>query len=257
MDIITVSVKQILEMLKNQIEEYIALFSIPLIPLKENQDNINQYSLGSGTLVAIRGRKGIITAAHVWRERISAACFLGLGSRTNTTGFYPHRHLINVKILDVTMTPPAYNKEQGPDIAFIHLQNKDINIIEANGKVFYNLDIRKTIRLRSESFETGLFIVTGYPDFLARNNRQEINQFFYPTGQLGKKKGELYDIYDVSVDALYDSVGGMSGGGLWHITIKEKDGKIQLLDNRNDIKPIGVNFYEFYNENNKVYKIRC
>ena len=207
--------------------------------------------------MAIRGQKGIITAAHIWRDKISAACFLGLGSRTNTTGFYPHRHLVNVKFLGVKMSPPAYNKEQGPDIAFIHLQNEDITIIEANGKVFYNLDIRKTISLPSKSFETGIFIVTGYPDFLAGDNRQEINQLFYLTLQLEKKKGDLYDIYDVSVDALYDSIGGMSGGGLWHITIKEKDGIIQLLDNRNDIKLIGVNYYEFYNEKNKVYKIRC
>ncbi|OGC76422.1 MAG: hypothetical protein A2Z27_02205 [candidate division Zixibacteria bacterium RBG_16_50_21] len=190
--------------------------------------------IASGTFVSAYNLNCILTAHHVANE-IRNCDALGLSILSDQHQFWIKR--ADFRIVDVG-TPADITKPcEGPDIAVIILLSQSkVASIKAAGKVFYNLEKRLSVVLENpQPTKLGLWFVVGFPGKWRTSTRTTGN-FEFLIGNLGlfgygPVKSELdlhgFDLVDLGVNyntsGLPDTFGGVSGGGLWHVLLQEKE----------------------------------
>ena len=203
-------------------------FSTPLIKVALEADRRpNAKLIGSGTFVSIEGIRGIITAQHVAQEM----------DRTSETEIvlmdHEHRYTIKNQFLTIIQLTKSIVPGNGPDLAFIRLPTTIAAEISSY-KSFFNLSSDRGVLLSEPpELHYGFWVAYGSP---AEWLKTEASNFrpgetlslcgYCSIGGLNSLyEKEGYDYYEMeldytSSDAIPQSLGGFSGGGLWQITLK-------------------------------------
>ncbi len=251
--IIPLQQSDVSEDLVNSISSSIYPFVVGLI----HRDDL----IGSGTLVRLGDRRGILTAYHVIHDvvprfdfRAGSQDFLGLIILSHERA---HRFEIPLGVGVTTIVDIAKPtvEELGPDLAFIEIKpSHHLDQLDAC-RDFFNLGVNREKGLRMDLSEKDPMVISG---FCHEGHTTEIDKdgfslvkgfkgFAGFTGIENRREHANYDLCDVGVDYSLDdglpkSFGGYSGGGLWHIVLT-KDEITGKLDHRSPMFA-GVIFYQ-------------
>jgi hypothetical protein len=183
---------------------------------------------GSGTLVSIGDRKGILTAAHVIEKLPSPN--VGLIAQGRGAPF-PYQFNVRTDLLKSVRIPGrTHDGPEGPDLGFVELPLPTVGTIEAK-KSFYNLDKWRDHWLANPKVPPGDFaMISGAAEVWSTDDSpsggfRRVKQFrgLYGEGVIGEHRLEGENDYlDFEVEYGEDSDGpdqyqGLSGGGLWHL----------------------------------------
>jgi len=216
-----------------QISRVLHLYSTALIKITSTPLEGEKASLiGSGTLISVDDVYGILTAQHVV-DLIDKSCKLGMILIEGVHRFdVEEEHLLIIEIAK----PKA--QEYGPDLAFICLPISKVAEMKAY-KSFLDLSVdREELLSATPDLHDGVWFLCGVPDEWTMPDQSEkgfekISSF---SGLCGA--GGVTDEYDIEgydyIDALIEyvdettlpkSFGGISGGGLWQVILKESSDK--------------------------------
>ena len=142
------------------------------------------------------------------------------------------------------------------------LSPSDAADLEAAGKVFYNLSLRRSRMLNEPPpLQKGCaWVLCGMVGERTKELRpergfqiaKEFRGLYGPTVLAGHREEAGFDYLSVEVSYDSDYAGpnsskGCSGGSLWQVLLKERDGDVVI----DDLLLSGVPFYESPNENNR------
>lgn len=216
----------LLEDIGRELETYLIPIVVPDTAAKVPAFKV----LGSGTLVTADGRHFILTAAHVWEA----------GRHWNNLYTILTRYPSISKIPRNVIAPREVYRtgEWGPDLAILEIVYPYVSMIEAY-KSFLNLE-RQRENFPKHPVPTGeaLCAVVGMvaafsnPQFDHERRTSTLNavgRTFFSLAQETHER-ENWDYVDVGAQmSLADvpkSFGGVSGGGLWIVNIKNTDASL-------------------------------
>lgn len=180
--------------------------------------------VGTGTLVSIEHKCGILTAAHVI-ERFESASALGV---VIPSPFDLTVHRFEIPIDHVHLSCADSSGAREPDIGIVILPQYYTSILSAK-QSFYSLTMHGPEVLRSPpDCECPIWVLAGTPDEWSRDGEPE--RAFDSTREFTLMLGfgvvgvssHYSDCLEFKVDwptnsQTIRSFGGCSGGGLWHI----------------------------------------
>ena len=227
----------------------LAQYSIGFLRIEDTPRGQDAILLGSGTLVTTGSTRAILTAHHVL-EVLPKRGRVGLILSPTL-----HQHTVETQALQYREIARGTIDAEGPDLGAVMLTPSIAASIAAK-KVFYNLDARREQLLRAPPDpHDGAWFVHGFVgertvEEPGRDGFSLIKAFYSFSGAGGPdvlpvQKGDHdYFGFPVSYDARSvapNSFGGMSGGGLWQVTLRREP--------QGDIRPIksllsGVVFYQ-------------
>ena len=228
----------------------IGSFTVPLFKIVSKGIEL----AGTGTLFATRGSHYILTARHVWEEKLKSADKIGIGIEEDIA----NRFSVDRSVL-VPCGParPSAWDEWGPDMTFLRIPDGLVGSINAR-RVFYNPTV-DGVAIPADPVE--LWLLIGTPEDLgtftsAKSEAQVYGRFVDPRDIAYNTRDQL-DYLDVKIDTSSADTprdfGGMSGGGLWRVEVycSCSTGKIDWARSLE-----GVAFWEFPIENN-IRVVRC
>ncbi len=207
-------------------------FAVGLVVRKEGAGS---EVLGSGVLVSIEGRRGILTCGHV-AEKYGKLAEIGLirfvaGSQ---------RLLIPLGDTQTLILQSSDSFEEGKevlDLAFTQLSPDVASSIEVRG-VFLNVEKNRAKMESGESPEAKhidamLGLVAEYSEkpFVAGREIISPMRGVLHTGHLCAQENGLLTMEAMSynLDKLPKNFGGMSGGGLWRIYFVETETECNII----------------------------
>ena len=225
----------------------VALFSV------SNATGADRLSLeGTGTLVSVGDLHFILTAAHVWYDRLRHGYGVGISLREGIT----HNYLLKTQTIQTSgpSRPSSWN-EWGADFIFLRIPAAHVSDIQAF-RVFYRLPAVPPRPSTGHYIENDLLI--GAPHALGTHTdtNAEIQIVAFSAGEIQKRTFGFMDYLDTEVDmqqSKADSFGGVSGGGLWTVRVYF-DPVTESIDS--DVVLIGVAFWELGTTNGRGV-VRC
>jgi hypothetical protein len=217
----------------------------------DNDDQMIENLMASGSLVTVNSRHGVLTAKHVWKEfkkQAAKVSFCVLG----------YNHYIHEKLEHLKVHIP----EVDIDLCFIEIPPSILGKIRAI-KTFYPIEQDKITDIGV--IQDYLWVTIGFPLLnLSRENRI-VNIFRYYTHLVGHRRiADNWDVIELDVQTINSppnlprTFGGMSGGGIWNFNVFFNDDtgerKFFIKKNTQDCVLAGVNYYEVVSEG-KVCKI--
>ncbi|MCR6654683.1 MAG: hypothetical protein NVV63_02480 [Opitutus sp.] len=208
--------------------------------------------VGSGTFVRVNGRSGILTAAHVWdhlyenREKNREITLLV------ARGF--HSFSVPVNLCTPHLSIERKTDEWGPDIQFIELPPHKASQIAAT-KSFAEISALADKRFATASSDVGFGCIMGFPaeqskrtDYGPDKVALELRGGFLSGIENETVRGEFDYVETLATPDVTDqpkSFGGVSGAGLWRVTLRLKKGRpIGEAEIDPDFALAGVAFYE-------------
>lgn len=236
--------------LRERIIRQIGSFTVPLFRVVSKEIKV----AGTGTLFAVRGSHYILTATHVWEEKLRSAEKIGIGIQEDVD----NRFFVDPNTF-VQCGPPrprAWN-EWGPDMTFLRIPAGLLGSINAR-RVFYSPTL-DGVTTPADPLEVWLLI--GTPADLSTVTpgyvKAEVNGRFVFGCHVDYKRRDQLDYFDVKVNAsspgALKDFGGMSGGGLWRVEVycRSSAGEIDWARSLE-----GVVFYQLPEEDGSRV-IRC
>ncbi|HXW57745.1 MAG TPA: hypothetical protein VEJ67_18475 [Candidatus Cybelea sp.] len=216
--------------LGNEITRELVRYTVPFL----KSDRGELLPAGTGTLVRFQGAPYILTAAHVWELNLAEADRIVIPLRDDGQNRYS---ISPNQITPVGPAAPPEWTEWGPDIRLLRLPPETIGGIEAAGRPFFNLSMKKE-RFIDCGFEFRM--LAGAPalrgEFTAKRAFPElqgmlVRQVTGPFLSLVWHRSD-FDYIDLDIDTSMPDVaprfGGVSGGGLWKIFVyKGPDGRFE------------------------------
>ena len=176
---------------------------------------------GSGTLVKVADSHYILTAAHVWQERLKTSPQIGL---TLTPGIDHCTPIETLALTPFLLPYPQHSEAEqwGPDVVFLKIPAFSIGAIQAF-KSFYPIGGDKHLR---KSTGVEYRYLAGAPGAFAStvnlNTTLRINAFQADLDAAPYTRGE-YDYIDLKENVRWpdypSNFKGVSGGGLWRVQI--------------------------------------
>jgi hypothetical protein len=242
-DTIEIPIRDLPQQLTQEVNTHIRLFAVTMLITDREDSNVTPCA---GTLATIKGRKGVITARHVWQE-ITKHEFLFI-----MLGRMPH--ILEVNLL-YAVVPPTQSRNAKissdiPDLAFVILPEPSTNILEAKSKVFLSIDKRlEMISIQPLKNKIGYFALFGAPEQLIDYQHKHLPSFIYSTyiSEYFQYEGWDYQIMGIDLDKNIEipkSFCGMSGGGIWKVNFAVNDEKTMfaIKNPDKDIALVGVHF---------------
>jgi hypothetical protein len=246
----------------SQIADKLHVYSTALFRLWFDDQGVRRgQPFGSGTFVFIEGTYGVLTAQHVV-DRLSDPYTLGLSVAREDE---EHAMSVERNSLRIVEVAKPELEEYGPDLGFIVLTDWDnVTTIKAS-KLFHPLDLDKDELLNCPPpLDVGIWYFCGAPEermveeasergFLGIMSFQDLCLAGGPS--MTCKRGD-YDYFDFDADENAQrpiSYAGMSGGGLWQVTLGQSEGGA-LIPSRYLFS--GVSFYQGVRSNGTRY-MRC
>jgi hypothetical protein len=238
--------------LQKEIVRDVGMFTVALFAVFGPEQDARLELAGTGTLVSVTKSHYILTARHVWEERLRKADKVGITLRPNVD----HCFLVDVKTIVLFGPPPPPSwGEWGPDLVFLYIPPEHVGTIKAF-RVFYELTVVPAVPV--ECLETLMLMGAPYElgEFTKKHADLQICGFFMNLDAARHNKSG-FDYVDPEVDLKSQDVpkhfGGTSGGGLWHVYIQwsresDKIDSVAVLE--------GVVFYELPVTNGRRI-IRC
>jgi hypothetical protein len=193
---------------------------------------------GTGTLVALNDRRFILTARHVWEEKLRTADRIGITMKENVN----HRTAIDrQQVAPYGPAKPDEWSEWGPDIVLLSIPAEDLGRINAY-RNFWDLAGRVEVNAKVMDVQ----VLMGTPAQLGTMSETfadvAINGEFLPE-ETCQTKGS-FDYLDYSIDLSrpgHRDFGGVSGGGVWIVHLFWT--KSETIDWKFSLH--GVAFYQF------------
>lgn len=240
------------------IEQQIYDYTVALGRYIVNGKRYHAELIGSGTLIQIAGKYGILTAQHVIPKLIKSGTFL------ISIASYRHRFEVDRNHIDVIeLQKPSKNAER-PDLAFVLLLGHELTTIQAK-KTFLSISYWKTkLTDVTESLDNSLWTISGHPAAYTKSEEPSAraieakcfrNVLGYTYVRRELIEGE-FDYLETGIcykpgTNLPSHFGGVSGGGLWQIPITvSQNGEVYA----NDPILYGVAFRQMpiVNNNSKI-----
>ena len=237
--------------LHDELIDRIARYSVGLTRIELREGSEWPIKSGSGTLVSFEGRRYLFTADHVVDD-IKKSPLLGLlvdwegGNR---------RCVFETAHLDFVRIPRGVTEQAGPDLAAIRLpEGGDAMATLHSLKGFYNLD-RRIERFQGgfHPVDLGVWLPCGVlaegsldlPPERAFETVKGYYGFCALAANPQESSADDFDYLEITSDPgvaknMPTTFQGLSGGGLWHAIIGNKDGQLIVLD----CILSGVIFYE-------------
>lgn len=195
--------------------------------------------IGSGVLVSIEGRRGLLTAGHVAEVY---AKLPEIGVIAFCRGLAPRDQQRAILDLSETQTIIGHSDDnwsmEGGDLAFTYIPD-DIASSLAARSLFLNIE-RNRAKLESgepagaKSFDSILGLVAKLSETPFIENRRFISpvQGILHSGHIRSQQNGLMivDALAYNIDKLPSSFGGMSGGGLWRTYFTEDESGFSIID---------------------------
>lgn len=212
-------------------------FTVGFVRVEKSNRVENVILLGSGVLVTIKDIPLILTADHV----------LDILPRTGRLGLVLSDKLeqttIDVTGIEYVSIGRGDDSGRGPDIGAVLLSEPTASMLRAR-KSFYNLDLRKERLLGNPPDDhQGIWIAQGFVEEMtvldSNPSPFESVKGFCQFGAIGGVENYIssggYDYYNfpltnASTEGIPRSFGGCSGGGLWHVLLKETKGGELAVD---------------------------
>jgi hypothetical protein len=233
------------EELRQKIVRSLGSSTVALFALFDNDGKESLESAGTGTLVTVGDSYYILTAAHVWEERLKSAVKVGITLTDNRD----HKNLTEVYAIVPAILKPDDSKwnKWGPDLAMLRIPPARVGGIKAC-QVFEYLNAPPK-HLNVDCLEC--WVAMGTPKELGSftQNHAEVQisgRFLILPAALKYHHRGAYDYYDFQMDTtspgMPKSFGGFSGGGLWRVMVyfSRETGKVDWAQRLK-----GVTFYEF------------
>lgn len=222
--------------LADEVANTLRLFTVGFVRVVERNGREDFLHCGSGTLVNVNGRLGILTADHVLNNLPNTGVGLAFPVAAEPR---VHRILIQTSEHQKWHIGPATNTAAGPDLGFLELHPADRQRLPTSC-AFYDLAARREKVLpQPRDPAMGGWYLCGSPDEWTTEARPErtftrVRLFGAFCGAIVVARERLTDQFDyldaeVNVAGQYEGpmdFGGVSGGGLWQIVFVETDGKI-------------------------------
>lgn len=216
--------------------------------------------IGSGTLVSIGRVDGILTAKHV-ADKLNGPFHLGLVVAREAED---HRFMVDREALSIFGIGQWKNEEFGPDMSFIVLSDwEDVGTIRASRSFHQLSNDREELITNPPDLDIGVWFACGSPKEMITQGPSDagfrevmsLTNYCYAGGvDPGDEKDE-FDYLDFPLSNgdesdLLSTYGGVSGGGLWQVTIRRSDDG-DLVPGRylysglifwQDVRPDGVRF---------------
>lgn len=226
----------------------------------ENGQRLSTH-IGSGTFVSVGKAYGILTAQHV-AELVVDPFMLGLSAAREGQEDAMSVSRDKMRIFEVAKRE---SDEFGPDLAFILLSDwEDVSTIKAS-RSFYPMEYgQKELSDSPPPIDAGIWFVCGSPGehFVEEESKAgflkilSFKQTCFPVNPSKQFERGSFDYIDLELnarDTLPTSFGGVSGGGLWQVTIERlNDGR--YISRRYLLS--GVAYYE-QSPSNGARFIRC
>jgi len=221
--------QQISDLLKDSIEfrdkiiRSVGNFTVALMGIYERPERLDL--AGTGTLMTIAGAHYILTARHVWDDKLAHADYVGLTLKPNIDHKYAIRR---TDFTTVGLPKPSAWNEWGPDLMLLKIPEEKVGAIKAY-RSFWNPARR--IEIKNEVIE--LTVIMGTPGELGTitdtHADLQITGLFVGDEKLQSVGG--FDFLDYKIHrniqpGLPRHLGGTSGGGLWRVWVfcsKERD----------------------------------
>ncbi len=233
---------ELLALLDKATEE-ITDYAIGFARFQENSEPVDAELAGSGTLVSIDGKDGILTAAHVI-EHLPDKGGVGLILLAGRSQGQVHSFILSMQFVQKIVIAKGSTDCEGPDLGFLVLPPDKVGTIKAR-KSFYNIAKRRD-RVLSEipAIDNGFWCLCGCAhewtdDAAPEHDFKRVKNFRGLCGAGIVKEEYQKDGYDfLEFEANYDdayegpqSFEGFSGGGLWQILIeKPENGDLQVKE---------------------------
>ncbi len=209
------------ESLKAEMARTVADFSVNLIGVDGPSKAPTFGPHASGTLVTIKGKHLLLTAAHVWRALRQVATF-GIPQEE-----MPHAAWLRRDALDaVVMCEGHRNDEWGPDLALIRLEPSIVTTLTAR-KSFYNMDRDRPWEGQDPTdLSVGVWAIAGAPFEMTVRESHDLKttlMVVFAQPHLEQVRGG-FDYLEFRLDRsarpkIARSQAGVSGGGIWRFRI--------------------------------------
>ncbi|MFQ5965936.1 MAG: hypothetical protein ACE5KZ_16850 [Candidatus Scalinduaceae bacterium] len=234
-------------------------YQIGLVKLKRTNSSEDAIPAGSGTLVEIDGLYAILTAQHVIKE-LPKSGDIGLMISPDI-----EKPIVKSEFLNKIEVARGSIESEGPDLGIILLPSPIVGQLKAK-KSFYNLSLKRD-KILSDPPKNykGIWFLCGMPAEMTTTEGPSkgfnvIKRFTLFCGAARVKKEYSKGEYDYFVvDAHYnetnqlpESFGGISGGGLWQVILKQQKGKVEA----EEMILSGVVFYQSPLSNN-IRLLKC
>jgi hypothetical protein len=246
-----IQIKDLPQELFEEIEEKIRPYVIGLLGVNVSTSGEEAELVGSGTLVRVANKYGILTAQHVTEELMK---FHKVGLNL---GAFVHKFAIATEFLPIVEIGGRHRDNIGPDLALMILPGIHIGTINAI-KSFWNLSYyAKTVLSKRlvEDIGIHLWTVFGFVGVWSKNGGpaagfDKTKDCFGLFGFTGAEEYWTVGDFDyLKLSVLYKnrtdlplSFGGVSGGGIWRTELfRSNDGRISCL---NEPLFLGVAFYQ-------------
>ena len=235
----------------------VGTFTVALFAIHEDARGERLELAGTGTLVLAEDSHYLLTAAHVWEERLRSAVRIGITLPENID----HRFVLEVGAVIPSGPPkPQAWGHWGPDMVRLRIPAEYVGGISAY-RSFYSQAIDGRTNVAAEADESvQLWLLMGTPAELGNLNEAHADveiagMFLEPP--VAQQRGE-FDYLDFDVDLTREHMpqqfGGVSGGGLWQLLVYSPRGSehIRWLHRLE-----GVAFYQFPIQDGQRRTIRC
>jgi hypothetical protein len=239
------------EELRREIVLDIGSFTTPLFAIGDSCIEL----AGTGTLFAYRNSKYILTAAHVWREKLKSAARVGIGIQSDIDNRFSIE--ANAIVPCFPVHPVPWDR-WGPDIAFLRIPKEHVGSINARRR-FYDPEVDDKVAPPNVD-RVEVAVLMGTPQALATLTQMhadvQVNGRFVVDKIPYSERGEQ-DYLDIEIDTSPPDTPktwrGVSGGGLWvvHVYCQCETGKIEWT-----LGLQGVAFWEDCTGEDRVV-IRC
>jgi hypothetical protein len=227
----------------------------------DNNGQRQGLQIGSGTFVSIGAGYGILTAQHV-AEQLADPYILGLSVAREGQEDSMSVKRESMRIFEVGKPEQA---EFGPDLAFIMLTDwNDVSTIRASRSMYPLDNFREELLNSPPPMDAGIWFFCGSPEayFAEEESTRGFSKIlsfrqmcYAAVPSVMHERGD-YDYVDLDAEkdvSPLKSYAGMSGGGLWQVTVERlKDGSI--IPKRYLFS--GVTFYQGM-RSNEIRFIRC
>lgn len=200
--------------------------------------------IGSGTFVSIGLRKFILTARHVLQCSPFRNCeTIGLSL---TPG--EHGPKIDRRFVRAIVIPQGSGVDGTPDLGLLEIAPSDASMIERY-KTFYSLsELSRNSEHELAPATVGFWVAFGCPEQMAGTEFEGEHfkhvrmypQLLYQTHVVLERGNDGWDLIELPIDIKAElshghlmptRLGGMSGGGLWHIVVQQLEGQEIIVNN--------------------------
>ena len=238
--------QDVLAEIQNHLADYVVGIVVPM-------DGGGSRVLGSGVLVSIEGRRGLLTCGHV-ADKYGDLTDIGLAQFIAGTTQRRTVPISDAQKLILGTNEKKIWTDTDFDLAFTYFWPEVAGSVGAKSS-FLNIERnRERIEGGQSTEDKVVDIMFGLVEEYSETPVKQDGQIISPMraviyrGSMESEEGGLirFQTADDNPEVLPKSFGGLSGSGLWRVHLAEQDGKVSI----SEVRLWGIASYQVDKENN-------